>query len=82
MRKVETALAGQELQGILRTLRDEPVSIVSGSSTMAVVLSPQAYSDLLARCVGGRRPGGRRALTTNANDLYGFDADVFCTEGP
>ena len=81
MHKIQSAAVSQELQALLKDAKDGPISVESGGATVAIMLSPQAYVDLVQRS-SARRPQPRRALTLDSNELFGLHGDVFCNDGP
>jgi PHD/YefM family antitoxin component YafN of YafNO toxin-antitoxin module len=84
MQRFQMTEANRNPDAIWRAATREPVTVEEGGKPVAIVLSPQAYSDLLAshnqRVVVGHRHGTR--LTVDSNELFGFAGDVFCNEDP
>lgn len=83
MFRLSTVEAGHNPDALWRAASREPVSVEENGKAIAIVLSPQAYSDLLAHNSARSSTRSRRkSLTTDSNDLFGLDNDVFCNYGP
>ena len=81
MKRVLSTAISLELRTLISEANEAPVLIENCGKTVAIVLSPEIYSDLLQRA-GGRRQFSRRALTLDSNELFGLHGDVFCNDGP